>query len=81
MHLLDKNQWQGVEVITSDLVAKEHGVSKADINKLYNRNDDKFISEKDVFEISRKLLKSSDDFKELEDLFTNNKQEAVYLIY
>lgn len=76
MSPLEKIDFNGVDVITSDLIAKEHGIDKADINKLYNRNQDRFTAEKDVFIINRELLKSWDDFR---DLFTNNKQRAAYL--
>jgi len=75
MHLLDKNQWQGVEVITSDLVAKEHLARKNQIHDLINKNIDRFILDKDIFIVSKTSAMS----KEISDLFTNNKQEAVYL--
>jgi len=79
MHLLDKNQWQGVEVITSDLVAKEHGVSKHAIKQLYEKNKKWFKHSEDVFVIDKDFLLHPECNREVGDLFTNNKQQAVYL--
>lgn len=76
MNPLEKIEFNGVDVIASDLIAREHQIRKSEINKLYNRNVDRFTSGKDVFVINKKSLRSSDDLREL---FTNNKQLAAYL--
>lgn len=72
---LEKITYDDKKVAVSDLIALWHNTTKADINKLYARNAERFINGKDVVVI----LKSSDDFRNYSYLFTNNKQKAVYL--
>ena len=83
MQLLDKNTFQGVEVITSDLIAKEHGMAKSGLHVLFNRNAKWFVPSEDVFVIEKESLKPWEDGSEcdldLMSLFTNNKQKKAYL--
>lgn len=76
MNALERIDFGGVDVITSDLIAKEHGMDKFQVNQLYKRNEDRFMEERDIFIISKKSLNGSQPYR---DLFTNNKQKAAYL--
>jgi hypothetical protein len=76
MELLQKNEFKNKDVVTTDLVAKEHGVTKGEINQSINRNRKWFIEGEDVFIIPR----TQDNFKLYRELFGSNAQKEAFLL-
>lgn len=76
MDLMNKIDFEGVQVITPDLIAKEHGMTKFNITKLILANIYRFIVGRDVYIFNKKSLYSWGEYR---NLFTNNKQQTAYL--
>jgi phage anti-repressor protein len=77
MDLMIKNEYEGVEVVTVDLIAQKHNKEKKYIKKQFRANIDFFEENKDYFVIKRTDPQGSYD--ELRDLFGSNAEREAYL--
>ena len=67
---IETKEYKGQRVITSYDVAKLHNREPNEVTKNFNRNKKKFLTEKDVFTVSRKEF--SERFKIGQDFIPNN---------
>lgn len=90
MNVMQKNKYQNVDVITVDLIAMEHGVSRAEVNRLIARQIKK-VRKDSIGEIKPfregehyfKFDKSQDaslSSSEYAVLFGSNAQKVAYLL-
>ena len=66
-------EFQGQRVVTAWDIAKVHTRIVGDINKIFNRNKDKFILNEDYFSLTP--MEFSERFKVIQDFIPNNVKE------
>lgn len=87
MNRLSSNKFKGVEVLTTDLIAVEHGTEKNRITEMFRNNKQWFEEEVDVFTINRENSRNDENDsgisygnkEDFESLFTANNQKVAYL--
>ena len=68
-------EFQGQRVVTAWDIAKVHNRDVGEINKIFNRNKDKFILNEDYFIL--KIKEFFERFKTIQDFIPNNVKEIV----
>ena len=72
---MEVKEYEGLRVVTAWNIGKVHNRDVGEINKIFNRNKDKFILNEDYFIL--KIKDFSERFKTIQDFIPNNVKEIA----